>query len=156
MQSPRPSPRRPRTPSGSAEPRRRPCPQTLERGATLRHFRPPNHGHVLTLLRARGGFLLQLEFLVLGEDVLVRSAVVWHLWVVMPAQNVRRPLECMMADPPAALCVTIHLAQAGIQAHAYGTDQGGLTKIRAETGPKVVIDIWSAVEGSRVKCEPVT
>ena len=92
----------------------------------------------------------------LGEDVLVRSTVVRRLRVVMPTQDVRRPLECMVADPPAAFCVTIHLAHAGIHAHAYGTDQGGLTKIRAETGPEIVIDIWSAVEGPRVQREPVT
>ena len=85
----------------------------------------------------------------------MRSTMVWHLWVVMPAQDVRRPLEHMVADPPATFCVTVHLAHAGIDTHAYGTDQGGLTKIRAETGPKVVIDIWSAVEGSRVEREPV-
>ena len=121
-----------------------------------RHFGPPSHGRGLTSLRARGGFLVQLEFLVLGEDVLVRSALVRHLGVVMPTQDVRRPLECMVADPPAAFCVTIHLADAGIYAHAYGTDQSGLTKIRAETGPEVVIDIWSAVEGPRVQREPVT
>ena len=85
----------------------------------------------------------------------MRSTVVRHRWVVMPTQDVRRPLERMVADPPAAFCVTIHLAHARIYAHAYGTDQGGLTKIRAETGPEVVIDIWSAVEGPRVQREPV-
>ena len=82
--------------------------------------------------------------------------MVRHFWVVMPTQDVGRPLECMVSDPPAAFRVAIDFAHAGIDAHAYGTDQGGLTKIRAETGPEVVIDIWSAVEGPGVQREPVT
>jgi hypothetical protein len=85
----------------------------------------------------------------------MRSTVVRHIRVVMPAQDVGRSLEGMVADPPTALCVTVHLAYPGIHTHAYGADQSGLTEIRAKPGPEVVIEIWSAVEGARVQREPV-
>ena len=85
----------------------------------------------------------------------MRSTVIWHIRVVMPAQDVGRPVEWMVADPPTTFCVTIHLPHACVDTEAYGADQSGLTKIRAETGPEVVIEIWTAVESPRMKREPM-
>jgi hypothetical protein len=93
---------------------------------------------------------------VLSQDVLVRSTVVRHVGVVMLAKYVRRSVEGMVAYTPAALCVTVHLAHAGVNTDGYGADQCGLAKIGAETGPEVVIEIWSTMECSRVKREPMT
>ncbi len=81
----------------------------------------------------------------------MRGAVVRYVGVVMSAQDVRRTLERVVADPPAALRMTVHLADAGIDAHRHSADQRGLAKVGAEPRPEVVIDVGSPVEGPRVQ-----
>ena len=101
-------------------------------------------------------FLFELELVVLSQDVLMRRTMVRHVWMVMPAQDIWRPIQGMVADTPAALCVTVHLAHAGVNTEGDGADQRGLTNVGAETGPEVVIEIWSAMERPRVEREPMT
>lgn len=91
----------------------------------------------------------------LGENVLVRRTVIWHIRMMVLTENIGRPFEGMVADPPATLCVTVHLAYAGIDTHAHGADQGGLSQVGAEPGPEVVIHVWSAMKSARVQREPM-
>jgi hypothetical protein len=91
-----------------------------------------------------------------GEDQLVGSTVVGHARVVVPAEDVGRFVQRMVADRPAALSVAIHLAYAGVDADAYCANQCCLTQVGAEAGPEVVVDVRSAMERPRVDREPMT
>ena len=79
------------------------------------------------------GCVLELESVMLGEDFLVRRTVIWHVWVMVLAEDVRRPFEGMVADPPTALRMAVHLAHTGIDTHTYSADQGCFSEIGAET-----------------------
>jgi hypothetical protein len=82
--------------------------------------------------------------------------MVRHVRVVVLTQDVRRSLKGMMSDPPTPLGMTVDFTYAGIDTQTDGAYQGGLTEIRAESGPEVVVLVWSAMKGSRVECEPMT
>ena len=99
--------------------------------------------------------LLEPEFAVLRKDEFVCGAVVRNFRVMVPTEDVGRPGEWMVADPPATLRMTVDLAHARIDADADGTDEGGFTKIRAESGPEVVIGVRSTVQGPSVEREPM-
>ena len=91
----------------------------------------------------------------LVKNVLVRCTAIWHIRVMVLAEDIGRPLEGMMADSPATLCVAVHLTHAGVDTHAHCTDQGGFSQVGAKPGPEVVIDIWSAMKSARVQREPM-
>src|SRR5580704_11561968 len=99
--------------------------------------------------------LFELELVVLGEDRLVRRTMIGHIGVMVPAEDVGRSLEGMVADPPTPLRVAVHLAHAGVDTDAHGADEGGLTEVGPEAGPEVVIQVRSAVQRPRVEREPV-
>ena len=78
------------------------------------------------------GFLVLLVFLVLGEDVLVRGALVRNLRVVVPTETVRSSLERMVPDPPATLRLAVDLAYAGVDADDDSADECCLTEVGSE------------------------
>src|SRR6516165_12282643 len=97
----------------------------------------------------------QLELVVLGQDLLVRRTVVRHARMMVFAEDVRRPIELMVPDSPTPLRVAVHLPHARVNTHAHGADQRGLAEVGAEAGPEVVVEVWPAVQGPGVECEPV-
>src|SRR5215471_21087990 len=75
--------------------------------------------------------------------------------LVVLAEDVRRPFQGMVANTPATLGVAVHLAHAGVDADAYRADKCGLTKVGAETGPEVVVDVRSTMKRPCVVGEPM-
>src|SRR6185437_14961466 len=125
-------------------PRARTCPTAPDKG---RFFEGESDLHLSSLSA--------LELVVLGEDVLMRRTLVWHVRMMMLAQDVRRPFKGVVTNPPTSPRMAVHFAHTGIDTHTNGANEGGLSKIGAETGPEVVVDVWSAMKGPGVEREPV-
>jgi hypothetical protein len=89
------------------------------------------------------------------KDVLVRGTFGGHVWVVLPAQDVRSAFKRVMADPPTSLGMTIDLSDARVHADSHRGNQRRFTEIRTEARPKVVIQVGPTVESSGVKRQPV-
>ncbi len=86
----------------------------------------------------------------------MRSTTVWHIRVMVLAEDVRRSVQWVVADSPAAFGVTVHLPDASVDTDAYGADEGRFTEVRAETGPEVVVEVGATMENTGVDGKPMT
>jgi hypothetical protein len=62
----------------------------------------------------------------------------------------------MMANPPTSLGVAVNLTVTGVYPDADRADEGRLAKVRAETRPEVVLQVWPTVECAGVKRQPMS
>lgn len=68
----------------------------------------------------------------LFQDVLVRCPRTGHFGVVVPAQDVGRSFQRVVADSPASLCVAIDLTHAGVHTDSDCTNERGLAEVGTE------------------------
>jgi len=92
---------------------------------------------------------------VLFENALMGGSAIRHLRVMVSAQDVRRSIQGMMADPPATLGMAIHFSDSGVHTHSNRTDERCFSKVRAETRPEVVELVGPAMDYPGVERHPV-
>lgn len=119
------------------------------------------HGQVGSDSRSGGGgsligFVFELVLVVLSEDLLVRSTMIWHARMMVLAEDVRRPVEWVVANSPAAFGVAVHFADAGVDTDANGADERRFSEVGAETRPEVVVEVRATMESTGVGREPMT
>jgi hypothetical protein len=84
------------------------------------------------------------------------GSAIRHLGVMVSTQDVRRSIQRMMTDPPATLGMAVHFSDSGVYTDSDRTDQGCLSKVRAETRPEVVKLVGAAMDYAGVKRNPVS
>jgi len=90
------------------------------------------------------------------EDLLMRCALRGHPRVVVFTKVIRSPLKREMTNSPTPLGMAIGPTYKGVDADTDSTNECGLSKVRAESRPEVVIDRTIArVDRARVDCRPV-
>ena len=78
-----------------------------------------------------------------------------HIRVVLPAQDVRGALECVMADSPTPLGVAVDLPHTRVDPNADCSDECRLAEVGSKAGPEVVIEVRPPMEGARMERHPV-
>ena len=90
------------------------------------------------------------------EDLLMRCAPCGHPRVMMFTKVIRSPLKREMTNSPTPLGMAVGPTYKGVDADTDRTNECGLSKVRAKSGPEVVIDRTSArVDRARVDRRPV-
>lgn len=78
-----------------------------------------------------------------------------HIRVVVPAQDVGSPFQRVMTNSPTPLGVAIDLPGGRVHPDADGAYERRLAKIRAESGPEVVIQVRAAVDRAGMERKPM-